>query len=296
MWNYNLDEMPKDGTKIVGFFKHNDYESTSVFHYDSGDWRRESHVLPVSTRYLECWTYAPKKPTELLVDWFDHVYPKVSNESGVKYQDGLEIILNLINCVCLPAQDKDLKKVLDWFVVHLGQSEIRNNIPETEFLRVIKERIEFKLAEHGGKQPVMAVSDEKVADNPGLFPKAKPRPCFSCSLPYEGNGKAACTACGKLREKMADSEKDSEFESPRFQVTNRGFGYFKFNDYNRRECTLQKSSLIADEYCVWLGREKNEEPHLGHEMSPRMHLTQSQAKWLGEKLIKFAETGELSDG
>jgi len=26
------------------------------------------------------------------------------------------------------------------------------------------------------------------------------------------------------------------------------------------------------------------------------YLTQSQAKWLGEKLIKFAKTGELSDG
>jgi len=289
MWNYNLDEMPKDGTKIVGFFKHDDYVSTSVFYYDSDDWRKESHCLPVSTRYLQCWTYAPKKPTELLVDWFDHVYPKVSNESGVKYQDGLE---------------------------------------------AIKKRIEFKLAEHGGKQPVMAVSDEKVAEkcrmacnmylyedaeavclecgkwrekmvvsdekeaeSPGLFPKAKPRPCFTCSIPYEGNGIAACTACGKWREKMADSEKDSEFESPGFQVTNRGFWYFKFNDYNGHKCSLQKSSL-ADEYCVWLGREKNEEPHhvTGHEMSPRMHLTQSQAKWLGEKLIKFAKTGELSDG
>lgn len=152
MWNYNLDEMPKDGTKIVGFFKHDDYKSTSVFHYDSGDWRRESHVLPVSTRYLECWTYAPKKPTELLVDWFDHVYPEAASAHSVSYLDGLE---------------------------------------------AIKKRIEFKLAEHGGKQPVMAVSDEKVADNPGLFPKAKPRPCFTCSIPYEGNGIAACTVCGK---------------------------------------------------------------------------------------------------
>lgn len=86
---------------------------------------------------------------------------------------------------------------------------------------------------------------------------------------------------------------ESDSETSELQYTNRGFEYYKFQDYNRHDCTLQKSSLIADEYCVWLGREKNAEPHLGYEMSPRMHLTQSQARWLGEKLLHFAETGDL---
>ena len=83
-------------------------------------------------------------------------------------------------------------------------------------------------------------------------------------------------------------------EECELKQTNRGFKYYDFEDHNGVKCSLQKSSL-ADEECVWLGSNKNSPPHprLGIEMSPRMHLTQSQAKWLGELLIDFSKTGDL---
>lgn len=101
MWNYNLDEMPKDGSKIIGFFKDKKYESTSVFYYDFDDWRRVSHCLPVSTRYLQCWALAPEDPesdgVEKLIDWFDHVFPFIANDYSVPYWKGLKALRDRID-------------------------------------------------------------------------------------------------------------------------------------------------------------------------------------------------------
>lgn len=82
---------------------------------------------------------------------------------------------------------------------------------------------------------------------------------------------------------------------PKFRYTKRGFSVYEFKDQYGKDCSLQHSSIVEKEQYIWLGREKNEPDHLGHELSPRMHLSQSQAKWLGEKLIKFAETGSLEE-
>lgn len=101
MWNYNLDEMPKDGSKIIGFFKDKNYESTEVFYYDADDWRRVSHCLPVSTRYLQCWALAPEEPendgVEKLIDWFDYVFPSIAKDYSVPYWTGLRAIRDRID-------------------------------------------------------------------------------------------------------------------------------------------------------------------------------------------------------
>lgn len=85
----------------------------------------------------------------------------------------------------------------------------------------------------------------------------------------------------------------SEWKVPEKQVTNRGFTVYNFRDSYDKECSLQQSSICDDEECLWLGCDRNAPPHLGHEMSPRMHLTQSQAKWLGKMLIAFSKNGTL---
>jgi len=84
---------------------------------------------------------------------------------------------------------------------------------------------------------------------------------------------------------------------PEVKVTRRGFEIIQFVDHNGEECSLQKSSIIDEEECIWLGCDNNRKPHhvTGDELSPRMHLTQSQAKWIGKLLIKFSKTGRFSD-
>jgi len=95
------------------------------------------------------------------------------------------------------------------------------------------------------------------------------------------------------------------------KFTQRGFGIIEFNDYNGEKCSLQKSSVIADEECVWLGCDeiglKKFIPHQGwfdvplendisgisHIANNRMHLTQSQVQDLLPQLTHFADTGEL---
>jgi hypothetical protein len=96
------------------------------------------------------------------------------------------------------------------------------------------------------------------------------------------------------RLKISEMAKDMNSE---LKYTNRGFAFYNFEDRNAEKCSLQKSSIIDEEECVWLGRNENAKPHptLGIEMSPRMLLTQSQAKWLGELLIKFSESGHLNN-
>lgn len=93
------------------------------------------------------------------------------------------------------------------------------------------------------------------------------------------------------------------------EVTNRGFGLWKFKDRNGAECSLQDSSL-AGEACIWLGikdanpqimASKTKEGGTGWVpfdipddvlLTTRMHLTQEQVKALLPILTYFAETGE----
>lgn len=101
------------------------------------------------------------------------------------------------------------------------------------------------------------------------------------------------------------------------ETTNRGFYRFTFTDRYQKECSIQESSL-ATEACIWLGI-NDANPQIMASQSgrfgvsteetcgwipypvpddvsfdTRMHLTRKQAKHLGEMLIRFAETGELS--
>lgn len=80
------------------------------------------------------------------------------------------------------------------------------------------------------------------------------------------------------------------------EYTNRGFAIYKFNDLYNSNCSLQESSLATDD-AIWLGCDdvtyvKNIS---GVEMpyNTRMHLNRDMAKILGEKLLKFAEIGEI---
>ena len=70
------------------------------------------------------------------------------------------------------------------------------------------------------------------------------------------------------------------------QPTHRGFSYYKFQDYYRQPCSIQKSSLMDPE-CIWLGRE------IDGVVADRMHLTQDMVRDLLPLLQHFAETGEL---
>ena len=98
--------------------------------------------------------------------------------------------------------------------------------------------------------------------------------------------------------------------------TGRGFRFYEFEDRYGYACTIQKSSL-ATEDAIWLGLESatpkvlhGDATKLGvkHDktfgwvdfpmpeevnLNTRMHLTQEQAKKLGEMLLWFADSGEL---
>lgn len=92
--------------------------------------------------------------------------------------------------------------------------------------------------------------------------------------------------------------------------TNRGFGYYEFNDRYGEKCSLQSSSL-ATESAIWFGIDDANPQILASKvqeggtgwvkypipkdvlLSTRMHLTQDQVKDLLPILTKFAETGEL---
>lgn len=69
MWNYNLDEMPKDGTEIVVWFESdsliNETEEYETFVltllYHEGTWLKKiSQTECEDMEYAKCWTYAPK--------------------------------------------------------------------------------------------------------------------------------------------------------------------------------------------------------------------------------------------
>lgn len=98
--------------------------------------------------------------------------------------------------------------------------------------------------------------------------------------------------------------------------TERGFGYYEFEDTNGTKCTLQESSS-AMEPKIWLGPSEanpqimaSDAKKMGIEvtantgwvpypvpdevlMTTRMHLNQEQAKELIKRLEYFVETGYL---
>lgn len=105
------------------------------------------------------------------------------------------------------------------------------------------------------------------------------------------------------------------------EYTPRGFGIIYFNDNYKNKCSLQESSSYEPH--IWLGvhdinakiqwkdaqklglnlqKENPECNEFGWCVYPipsevsfnsRMHLNQEQAKILGKKLLKFAETGKI---
>jgi hypothetical protein len=94
-------------------------------------------------------------------------------------------------------------------------------------------------------------------------------------------------------------------------TTERGFAIHRFSDANGVGCSLQKSSMAADDF-IWLGCAsiglKRFEPFIGFSDVPlqetgegtiylantRMHLNRELVKTLLPMLQKFAETGELA--
>lgn len=100
----------------------------------------------------------------------------------------------------------------------------------------------------------------------------------------------------KDTHKMADGE---------VTTTGRGFQVIRFTDRNGEPCSLQQSSAFdlsaedgvpdAGASFVWLGCDNNAKPHLGHELSPRMHLTRKQVSVLVRHLVAWLETGEFGD-
>lgn len=73
-----------------------------------------------------------------------------------------------------------------------------------------------------------------------------------------------------------------------------GRNYVEFQDAYDNSCSLQESGASAPH--IWLGCEKNVEPHhvTGDELSPRMHLSQTQVKALLPLLKKFIKTGVIA--
>lgn len=65
-------------------------------------------------------------------------------------------------------------------------------------------------------------------------------------------------------------------------LTLRGFKIFRFADSYNQRCVMQESSLVCDEPHCWLGVE-----------GETMHISKSQARDLADKLLEFAETGEV---
>jgi len=100
----------------------------------------------------------------------------------------------------------------------------------------------------------------------------------------------------------------------KFDRTNRGFQIGSFTDAHGVNCSLQESSIAADEGHIWLGCSelglKRFEPGKGwsdveiehdplgsgvmHTANLRMHLSQSMVRDLLPALQHFAETGELT--
>ncbi|MCJ8334580.1 MAG: hypothetical protein MJH10_10105 [Epibacterium sp.] len=88
-------------------------------------------------------------------------------------------------------------------------------------------------------------------------------------------------------------------------VTERGFRIDRFNDAYGVECSLQESSIAADEGHVWFGCSAPNAKILmpggwvDHDLSEdvqvttRMHLSQSQMRELLPALQHFAEHGVL---
>jgi hypothetical protein len=98
----------------------------------------------------------------------------------------------------------------------------------------------------------------------------------------------------------------------KIEKTERGFAITKFRDKNGESCSLQESSLVDDEGCIWLGCNdiglkkftpgegwsdvplQNDGPGgIAHIANTRMHLTQSMVAELLPALTYFAEHGTL---
>lgn len=96
------------------------------------------------------------------------------------------------------------------------------------------------------------------------------------------------------------------------KTTHRGFRLNEFDDANGVPCSLQMSSIIADEGHIWLGCDElglkkftpykgwedvaleNNAPHGGyHIANTRMHLSQSDVAAILPALQYFVDTGEL---
>jgi hypothetical protein len=101
------------------------------------------------------------------------------------------------------------------------------------------------------------------------------------------------------------------------QHTVRGFGYYQFTDRYGSKCSLQNSSICAEEGYIWFGVDSDSEgvvkkigenkqyparcrtvtnaelEEQGLEVFSRMHLSQSQVKELLPHLIRFVEEGEV---
>jgi hypothetical protein len=97
-----------------------------------------------------------------------------------------------------------------------------------------------------------------------------------------------------------------------FEETNRGFLRGEFKDRNGVSCSLQESSIVDEEGCIWLGCNdiglKKFEPGKGwsdvelqndppygicHQANTRMHLTQTMVAELLPALAYFAAHGTL---
>lgn len=99
------------------------------------------------------------------------------------------------------------------------------------------------------------------------------------------------------------------------EITNRGFGLYRFQARRGESCSLQKSSL-ATEDCIWLGHDNMDmrvfipyAPQAWHPISEdelkqrfnaqdvltntRMELTREQVKDLIPILQKFVDTGDI---
>jgi len=85
----------------------------------------------------------------------------------------------------------------------------------------------------------------------------------------------------------------------RVRKTNRGFEIIEFCDYNGEACTLQASSLAIYQQpgtsAIWLGCENNAKEHLGHTLSPRMHLSYKQVEALMKHLQSWLDRGSFKD-
>jgi len=89
-----------------------------------------------------------------------------------------------------------------------------------------------------------------------------------------------------------------------FKKTDRGFDIAEFRDRYNDKCSLQESSL-ASEDCIWLGISPVDHQQgppwkpfvlpIDVQCSSRMHLTRDMVKDLLPYLIRFVETGSLTD-